>query len=477
MDLEHVQRLAQAFAQGVAFARGFTEMAQDAKDGEEEGHWVTIGGERGADGEKHGGRPVFISGSGTIKKGLSRSAQGKTLGQVFGKGGEFSSEGEKGKGETARKAGERTSTKRAKAETDRKDAMTRAKEFSRETKQIVANDLEPSVAKLKKALDVRPLPASVHDDLVDMHRLADQIGIMANKLCSLNSRWAENSKEPSAFVVSSHGQNAKGTAERVAKLARQSAAIARDFGTPNNERAYPGLSAHDKIRDNLSELRGLHQDLLDHIRRIQEPEKREEPQEDPLYAARGKVINGPARTSATARATRATPATPSANLSADDKKALKQIKDLVPEIGPVFHQAKSDLEFYSPSEKKGILKEVRFSDAHVTENIKYLNELEGYVKREKEVRALAKDLNAAIKAGKLTPEDRNIYVRNLEYGFNELTKGIQRGAQAMYDYAERANRGGYVSKIDDQWIRGAVRQARGGLIHITWTANKLKELK
>lgn len=477
MDLEQVQRLAQAFAQGVAFARGFTEMAQDAKDGEEEGHWVTIGGERGADGEKHGGRPVFISGSGTIKKGLSKSAQGKTLGQVFGKGGEFSSEGGKSKGETARKAGERASTKRAEAEKDRKDATSRAKEFRQETKQIVANDLEPSVAKLKKALDAN-VPARVHDDLVDMHRLADQIGVMANKLCSLNSRWAENSKEPSAFVVSSHGQNAKGTAERVAKLARQSAVLAHEFGKPKNERFSNGdTQVASKIRDNLSELRGLHQDLLDHIRRIQEPEKREEPQEDPLYAARGKVINGPAKASATARATRATPATPSANLSADDKKALKQIKDLVPEIGPVFHQAKSDLEFYSPSEKKGILKEVRFSDAHVTENIKYLNELEGYVKREKEVRALAKDLNAAIKAGKLTPEDRNIYVRNLEYGFNELTKGIQRGAQAMYDYAERANRGGYVSKIDDQWIRGAVRQARGGLIHITWTANKLKELK
>ena len=473
MDLEHVQRLAQAFAQGVAFARGFTEMAQD---GEEDGHWVTIGGERGADGEKHGGRPVFISGSGVIKKGLSKSAQGKTLGQVFGKGGEFSSEGKKSKGETDRKAGERASTKRAEAEKDRKDATSRAKEFRQETKQIVANDLEPSVAKLKKALDAN-VPARVHDNLVDMHRLADQIGIMANKLCSLNSRWAENSKEPSAFVVSSHGQNAKGTAERVAKLARRSAAMAHDFGKPRDERSYSDAQATSAIRDNLSELRGLHQDLLDHIRRIQEPEKREEPQEDPLYAARGKMINGPAKTSATAKTTRATPATPSANLSADDKKALKQIKDLVPEIGPVFHQAKSDLEFYSPSEKKGILKEVRFSDAHVTENIKYLNELEGYVKREKEVRALAKDLNAAIKAGKLTPEDRNIYVRNLEYGFNELTKGIQRGAQAMYDYAERANRGGYVSKIDDQWIRGAVRQARGGLIHITWTANKLKELK
>lgn len=299
MDLEQVQRLAQAFAQGVAFARGFTEMAQDAKDGEEDGHWVTIGGERGADGEKHGGRPVFISGSGTIKKGLSRSAQGKTLGQVFGKGGEFSSEGKKSKGETARKAGERASTKRAEAEKDRRDATSRAKEFRQETKQIVANDLEPSVAKLKKALDAN-VPASVHDDLVDTHRLADQIGIMANKLCSLNSRWAENSKEPSAFVVSSHGQNAKGTAERVAKLARQSAALAQDFGKPNNERSYPGLYAHDKIRDNLSELRGLHQDLLDHIRRIQEPEKREEPQEDPLYAARGKMINGPANAGALA---------------------------------------------------------------------------------------------------------------------------------------------------------------------------------
>ena len=306
MDLEQVQRLAQAFAQGVAFARGFTEMAQDAKDGEEEGHWVTIGGERGADGEKHGGRPVFISGSGTIKKGLSKSAQGKTLGQVFGKGGEFSSEGEKGKGETDRKAGERTATKRAKAETDRRDATSRAKEFRQETKQIVANDLEPSVAKLKKALDAN-VPARVHDDLVDTHRLADQIGIMANKLCSLNSRWAENSKEPSAFVVSSHGQNAKGTAEVVANLARRSAALAHDFGKPRDERSYSDAQVASEIRDNLSELRGLHQDLLDHIRRIQEPEKREEPQEDPLYAARGKVINGPAKANAPARATRATP--------------------------------------------------------------------------------------------------------------------------------------------------------------------------
>jgi len=293
MELEHVQRLAQAFAQGVAFARGFTEMAQDAKDGDEEGHWVTIGGERGADGEKHGGRPVFISGSGVIKKGLSRSAQGKTLGQVFGKGGEFSSEGKKSKGETDRKAGERAPTKRAEAEKDRKDAMARAKEFRQETKQIVVNDLDPSVTKLKKALDAN-VPARVHDNLVDMHRLADQIGVMASKLSSLNSRWAENSKEPSAFVVSSYGHTATVTAEAVANLARRSAELAHDFDKPIEERTYGDARAASEIKDNLSRIRGLHQDLLDHIRRIQEPEKREEPQEDPLYAARGKMINGPA---------------------------------------------------------------------------------------------------------------------------------------------------------------------------------------
>ena len=295
MDLEQVQRLAQAFAQGVAFARGFTEMAQDAKDGEEEGHWVTIGGERGADGEKHGGRPVFISGSGTIKKGLSKSAQGKTLGQVFGKGGEFSSEGGKSKGETARKAGERASTKRAEAEKDRKDATSRAKEFRQETKRIVVNDLDPSVTKLKKALDAN-VPARVHDNLVDTHRLADQIGIMASKLSSLNSRYAENSKEPSAFVVSSYGHTATVTAEAVANLARRSAELAHDFDKPIEERTYGDARAASEIKDNLSRIRGLHQDLLDHIRRIQEPEKREEPQEDPLYAARGKVINEPAQT-------------------------------------------------------------------------------------------------------------------------------------------------------------------------------------
>ena len=90
MDLD---RIAQAFAAGFTVGRA---MAMDAaRDGDEDGHWVTVGAEAGPDGEKHGGRHVLISGSGTIKKGISKSAEGKTLGQVFGKGSEFSTSAER----------------------------------------------------------------------------------------------------------------------------------------------------------------------------------------------------------------------------------------------------------------------------------------------------------------------------------------------------------------------------------------------
>ena len=303
MDTNIAQKIARAFVHGLAFAKGMATLAQDAKAKMEEGDkWITIGAEPGDDGKKHGGRHVLISGTGEVKAGLSKSAQGKPLGEAI------------------------------------KDLKDKA-ENKPETHTYSAKELD----------------------------------------------------------------SMKQKQEGRVKAKKQNAELNRKF---------------------------------------KEGEKASTEQAN--------------------------------QMTNDDKKALKQIKDLVPKIGPVFHQAKSDLEFYSPSEKRGILKEVRFPDAKVTENIKYLNELEGYVKKEKEVRALAKDLDAAIKAGKLTPEDRNIYVRNLKYGFDELTKGIQRGAHALYDYAERANRGGYVSTLDDQWIREAVRQARGGLSHITWTADKLK---
>lgn len=350
MDTNIAQKIARAFVHGLAFAKGMTTLAQDAKAKMEEGDkWITIGAEPGDDGKKHGGRHALISGTGEVKAGLSKSAQGKPLGEAVKElkdkaESKKAEEKKSDRGETARevglrmqragkKAGERAAAKRTKAEIDRKEAMARAKEYRQETNQIVTNDLEPSVDKLKKSLAVRPLPSSVHYDLVYMHHLADQIGVMANKLCSLNSKWAENSKESSVFVVNIHGQNAKGTAERVAKLARQSAAIAQDFGKPNNERSYQGLYAHDQIRDNLSELRGLHQDLLDHIRRIQKLEKpsnSESDRVDAMYAQKGpkdeRLINGPARANATQEPSVSREVPKSFDLS------TKEIKDLTDKL-------------------------------------------------------------------------------------------------------------------------------------------------
>ena len=72
MDLD---RIAQAFAAGFTVGRA---MAMDAaRDSEEDGHWVTIGAEAGPDGEKHGGRPVFIKGAGA-KSAKTESKPTKT---------------------------------------------------------------------------------------------------------------------------------------------------------------------------------------------------------------------------------------------------------------------------------------------------------------------------------------------------------------------------------------------------------------
>ena len=73
MDLD---RIAQAFAAGFTVGRA---MAMDAaRDGEEDGHWVTVGAEAGPDGEKHGGRPVFIKGAGAKStKTESKKAEAK----------------------------------------------------------------------------------------------------------------------------------------------------------------------------------------------------------------------------------------------------------------------------------------------------------------------------------------------------------------------------------------------------------------
>lgn len=62
--MTRINQIAQAFAQGVKFAKNMRLAMDAARDGEEDGHWVTIGAEAGPDGEKHGGRPVFIKGAG-----------------------------------------------------------------------------------------------------------------------------------------------------------------------------------------------------------------------------------------------------------------------------------------------------------------------------------------------------------------------------------------------------------------------------
>lgn len=75
MDLD---RIAQAFAAGFTVGRA---MAMDAAKGQddEDGHWVTVGAEAGPDGEKHGGRPVFIKGAGAKSaKTESKPAQQRT---------------------------------------------------------------------------------------------------------------------------------------------------------------------------------------------------------------------------------------------------------------------------------------------------------------------------------------------------------------------------------------------------------------
>lgn len=72
MDLD---RIAQAFAAGFTVGRA---MAMDAaRDNDENGHWVTVGAEAGPDGEKHGGRPVFIKGAGA-KSAKTESKPTKT---------------------------------------------------------------------------------------------------------------------------------------------------------------------------------------------------------------------------------------------------------------------------------------------------------------------------------------------------------------------------------------------------------------
>ena len=124
MDTNIAHKIARAFVHGLAFAKGMTTLAQDAKAKMEEGDkWITIGAEPGDDGKKHGGRHVLISGTGEVKAGLSKSAQGKPLGEAV-KELKDKAESKKAENKKAESKKSETKTKTKKSETPRSGLLT-----------------------------------------------------------------------------------------------------------------------------------------------------------------------------------------------------------------------------------------------------------------------------------------------------------------------------------------------------------------
>ena len=510
MDTNIAHKIARAFVHGLAFAKGMATLAQDAKAKMEEGDkWITIGAEPGDDGKKHGGRHVLISGTGEVKAGLSKSAQGKPLGEAVK---ELKDKAESKKAES-KKAEKKTEPKAKKAETPRAGLLTeqdtalaqlaereydkvitaikddvssiesdptfppeakryetvpiksnlrnikiklsdvnkdlstvkdevskavkdgnfnrqgvesvwramkqlkdraayvvshtnsetawlgrnntrgmtetaetldrlrheadgiredtnklkedvragiaqykrekagtpgahtysakeldsmkqkqegrvkakkqnaelnrklkegekagnisfprnefreRAKEATGQANQVINDDLKPSVDKLgseiRRVTDNARMPQSTLDDLTDIHNMAQQIAPMANKLNKYNEKYAAEHDDPSNYVISNYGAATKGTAERAAKLARRAAAMSYDLTRPADERGYSEGRAKQEIRDILSEMQGLHGELLKKTRnaatafKAEKPSSSESDRVDAMYAQKG----------------------------------------------------------------------------------------------------------------------------------------------------------------------------------------------
>ena len=473
MDTNIAQKIARAFVHGLAFAKGMATLAQDAKAKMEEGDkWITIGAEPGDDGKKHGGRHVLISGTGEVKAGLSKSAQGKPLGEAIkdlkdkaeskkaeskksnlspedrqalrklktdntkalkgldnlksslsaeniarrkyhlskpdaeivqdtrqkidqlkplsaklikqvtanvadglysidaaqeilasanqtirrirnigshmyaasmhGYGGPNAMEEDyrlirglytqldKAAQQGAESAPEthtysakeldsmkqkhegRIKAKQENAELNRKfkegvesgnirfprnEFRERAKVYTEQANQVINDDLKPSVDKLGSAIrkntDNARMPQSTLDDLNDIHNLAKQIGPMASKLNKYNEKYAAEHDDPSNYVISNYGAATKGTAERVASMARRAAAMSNQLTAPDDERDYSEGRAKQEIRDILEEMRGLHGDLLKKTRHAatafntSKPRSSESDRVDAMYAQKG----------------------------------------------------------------------------------------------------------------------------------------------------------------------------------------------
>ena len=179
----------------------------------------------------------------------------------------------------------------------RNEFRERAKVYTEQANQVINDDLKPSVDKLGNAIrkdtDNARMPQSTLDDLNDIHNLAKQIGPMANKLNKYNEKYAAEHDDPSNYVISNYGAATKGTAEMVAKLARRAAAMSNQLTAPDDERDYSEGRAKQEIRDILSEMRGLHGDLLKKTRhaatafKTEKPSNSESDRVDAMYAQKG----------------------------------------------------------------------------------------------------------------------------------------------------------------------------------------------
>ena len=176
MNKSKAVKAAIAFKRGMAFVRGMQQLAQDA-DIPEGARWITIGAAEGDDGKKHGGRNVLIDKeSGTILKGLSREAQGKTLSEAFKELKSNTYEVTPGSGVMWKKP--KGANKAQTAE------IKKAKDAYISLSEGTAADLEPYVAELKKLRKVvkgTPDAAILENRIKELTRNVQDLSLKASE--------------------------------------------------------------------------------------------------------------------------------------------------------------------------------------------------------------------------------------------------------------------------------------------------------
>ena len=265
MDTNIAHKIARAFVHGLAFSKGLSTLAQDAKAKMEEGDkWITIGAEPGDDGKKHGGRHVLISGTGEVKKGLSKSAQGKPLGEAI-KELKDKAESKKAESKKAESKKSETKTKTKKSETPRAGLLTEqgsslAQLAEREYDKVITaikNDVGsintdptfPAEIKKYEAVQLKSILRVLKIKLSDAHNDLSIIKDMVSKAVKdgnlnqqgVSSVWLaiKRLKDRAAYVVShtnsetagSGRNNTRGmkeTAETLGSLSNEASGIRHD---------------------------------------------------------------------------------------------------------------------------------------------------------------------------------------------------------------------------------------------------------